>query len=128
MAWNKSSENGYVVGKTADVVSVATTTQLNSDAITEDLSGKKIMVGVEYVIAGDNVVADLEVWASPDGTNYAVVAADVIADTTPNVAGTRVAQADLSSVTAPYYKLVFNAVGNDVDTVGRFKFIYAVKE
>ena len=128
MAWNKSSKNGYVVGKTADVVAMADSTTINSDEITEDLSNKKIMVGIEVVIAGTDVVADLEVWASPDGTNYAVVAADVIADTTPNVAGTRVAQADLSSITAPYYKLVFNAVGNDVDTTGRFKFLYAVKE
>ena len=128
MAWNKSSENGYVVGKTADVIAMADSAQLNSDAITEDLSGKKIMVGVEIVIAGANVVADLEVWASPDGTNYAVVAADVIADTTPDVVGTRVAQADLSSVTAPYYKLVLNAAAVDLDTTGRFKFIYAVKE
>ena len=128
MAWNKSSENGYVVGKTADVIATTNTSMVSSDTITEDLSDKKIMVGIENVVAGSDVGTDLEVWASPDGTNWAVVAANVIADTTPNVVGTLVAQADLSSITAPYYKLTFNAAGASVGTSGRFKFIYAVKE
>ena len=127
MAWNKSSQNGYVVGKTADVVATANT-MISSDTITEDLSDKKIMVGIENVVAGSNVATDLEVWASPDGTNWAVVAANVIADTTPDVVGALVAQADLSSITAPYYKLTFNAAAQSVGTSGRFKFIYAVKE
>ena len=127
MAFNKSSKNGYVVGKTADVVATTNTSMVSRDTSTEDLSNKKIMIGIDMVVAMSDAAADLEIWASPDGTNWAVVAANVIADIV-HTAGVQVAQADLSSVTAPYYKITFNAAGAAVGTSGRIKFIYAVKE
>jgi hypothetical protein len=127
MAWTLTSENTtfapYAVGETTAAVSMANAA-VYSDVIEHDMSGKKLLVGAKVVVAGSDVEATLGVQASHNGTDWVTVVASAIADTTPNVTGVKLGLADLSTIYAPYYRLVFNAGGLTTGTTGTFKFIF----
>lgn len=126
MAWQKQTKNRRSFVQSAAQVAMADTTTISSDTIVEQLGGKKRQVGINIEVGGTDVVADLELYGSFDGINWIALTAGLIADVQPNVTGVKTALADLTSYDLPYYKLVFNEAGVDVDTTGRFRFLYGV--
>ena len=123
-AWTKKSENGYLVGTSAEtaVLPDATGNQV-SPTITEELGNKKTLVGINVTTAFSDVASTLIVEGSTDGTNWCTLAT-ASSDTTPNVTGVKLYLVDLSSIKAPYYRLNHNAGGLSLGILGKLKFIY----
>jgi hypothetical protein len=121
----KKSVNGYVVGVTdTSTVNASTADTVSTNKIDEALGGKKVIVGVDIKTEYDDVVAILAVQGSHDGTTW-VTLATAIADTTPNVAGVKQALVDLTAVFMPYYRLLFNSSGLNINTAGKCQLFYA---
>jgi hypothetical protein len=120
----KKSANGYTVGTTATSTVNASTADTVSCTINEQIGGKKVIVGVDFKVAYDDVVAILAVQGSHDGTTW-VSLATAIADTTPNVTGVTQALVDLTAVFMPYYRLLFNSSGLNLGTSGTCQLFYA---
>lgn len=87
--------------------------------------GTKFICGIQVTVAFADVAATLILQTSLDGTNW--VDSDTLStDTTPNVTGTYVYLADLTSVYSPYARLIFNKGGLTINTTGKLKFLYAI--
>ena len=102
------------------------------DSSLRTIENKKIVTGIVVVVAFADVAAYLGYQVSADGTNWSpssTISTDVATGTTLNVTGTYVHQWDLSSVYAPYFRLVFNQAENAVTvaTSGTLKFFFAYK-
>lgn len=121
------SVNGYAVGTTATSTVNASTADTVSCTIGDQLGGKKVIVGIDFKVAYDDVVAILAVQGSHDGTTW-VALATAIADTTPNVTGVKQALVDLTAVFMPYYRLLFNSDGQNLGTSGTCQLFYATLE
>jgi hypothetical protein len=80
------------------------------------------MMGIDVLTAGSDVDAILLLQASIDGTNF-ITAATVIADTNPHQTGVKQAMVDLTAISSPYLRLVFNSSGLATGALGRFKFL-----
>ena len=135
----KFGQKGYIYGNTdtTSVVMANTANALVSYPIgyksstkavpRNHFAGKKVMVGMDVTTAYADVVAILAVEFSYDGTNWDHDnAVTVVADTTPNVTGVKVGLADLSSIYAAYFRIVFNSSGLNVGTSGKAKLFYAI--
>jgi len=90
------------------------TSAVVSDDINETIGEQIVFVGVQIVTAGEDVNADLDVEMSHDGTTWFAAVNNASADLAPNVTGDKMATADLSTISAPFYRLAFNNAGVDV--------------
>jgi len=134
MAWNVSSEARYFGKFLSDEITMTDTTPINSDAIPAGaahdetnaagmiIGGQHLYLGIQVTTGGTDLVADLLLQHSPDGTNW-TTDGTVIADTTPNVTGWKLAYYDLSTKHAPYWRLRFNDAAVAVGATGKFKFM-----
>jgi len=134
MAWNLSTEARYFGKFLSDEITMTDTTAINSDTIPAGaaqgtttgagmiIGGQHLYLGMQVTTGGSNVVADLLLQHSPDGTNW-TTDGTVIADTTPDVTGWKLAYYDLSTKHAPYWRLRFNDAAAAVGTTGKFKFM-----
>ena len=131
MAWTKTTVEGYFSNfTTTDVVAMDDTTAISSDVVSAKdwlLGNQHIVVGIDVTVGGTDVAANLVIQYSADNTTW-FTHSTPIADTTPNVTGKKLAACDLTGYNFPYWKLVFNANGVDVDTTGRFKFVIVGKD
>ena len=90
------------------------TPEIDSSAL---LNSNKIMVYLAVVGAGANVVADMFLEMSPDGSNWsnhALTGSDyleVVNDIQPDVATTKVYMIDLTGYSVPYYRIGINSAG-----------------
>lgn len=126
-AFVMKSVNKYKVGTSATSAVVAgATDNIVSPVILDDLGDKKILVGVNVIVAFDNVGAELDVEGSTDGTNW-VALAEATSDILEDATGVKLYLVDLSSIRAPYYRLKVNNDGAAINTTGTLKFIYAVE-
>lgn len=115
MAWTEVSKNrNYLLATTTTALEMAGTAVVVSDTLEHDIGNQNAFLGVNIITVGLDVVADLELEVSHDDTTWFVATPNVIADTTPNVLGEKMAFADLSAIAAPYYRLTFNRAGVDV--------------
>jgi hypothetical protein len=120
--------NGYTVGTTdTSAVNANTADTVSTQAIGYPMGGKKVIVGIDVKTGYDDVVAILAVQGSHDGTTW-VTLATAIADTTPDVTGVKQALVDLTAVFMPYYRLLFNSSGLNVNTAGKCQLFYATIE
>lgn len=126
MAWTgQTVETFFARYETTSAITMTGATPTNSDVLgssTHKLGGVPILVGINIVSAGLDVVATLKLQYSFDNTNW-FDHSTPIADTTPNVTGYKVASVDLTSWEAPYWRLRFNDGGLAVGTSGTFKFL-----
>jgi hypothetical protein len=122
-ALTQTQVKGHQVIESSVVESMADTATVYTPTLPCDLSGQKIVAGVNNTVGGTNVVTDLSVQGSHNNSDWVQIGADVIADTTPDVTGVVLGTLDLSDYRMPYWRLAWNSVGNDADTTGRFKFI-----
>ena len=128
-AWSKTSVNGYLVGVSDEVgANASTADNMVSYRITEDLAAKKVLVGIQPTVAfAGAVTPTISVEGSFDGTNWVELGKATLAvvDNT----NLQVAQIDLSSAQAPYYRVCFNKATTvvNVGTSGKLKFYYSVK-
>lgn len=131
MAWTKTSTEEYFANfTTTTALAYADTAAVNSDVVSAKdwlLGDQYIVAGINVTVGGTDVVADLIIQYSPDNTNW-FTHSTVIADTTPNVTGLKLASVNLTGYNFPYWRLRFNNAGVDVDTTGRFKFILVGKD
>lgn len=132
----KFGQAGYVYGLTGTSAVLSNTANtlvsypfgFKSSTDTEPrnkCANKKIIVGMNVVVAYADVVAILGVQISHDGVNW-VAGATAIADTTPNVTGVKQALVDLTNIYAPYYRLAFNTSGLNCGTDGTAQFFYGL--
>ena len=126
MAWTGTTvEDFFARFETTTAITMTGATPSNSDVLggaTHLLGGKPILVGINIVSGGLDVLATLKLQYSFDNTNW-YDQSTPIADTTPNVTGYKVAAVDLSAIHAPYWRLRFNDGGLAVGTSGTFKFL-----
>lgn len=126
-AFVNASRNGYKVGTSATTAVQASTGDNSvSPVISNDLGDKKVLVGINVIVAYLDVAATLIVEGSTDASNW-VTLATASSDVAPNVTGVKLYLVDLSSIRAPYYRLKFNGGGLNVGTSGTLKFIYAAE-
>jgi len=126
-AFSYATVNKYKVGTSATSAVVAgATDNIVSQVIKDDLGDKKILVGVNVIVAFDNVGAELDVEGSTDGTNW-VALAEATSDILEDATGVKLYLVDLSSIRAPYYRLKVNNDGAAINTTGTLKFIYATE-
>ena len=114
----------------SDVLSAATNS-LASVNLSDEVTGKKIVVEMNVTVAFNDYPATLVVegaWSNP-GASYSWATLDTLSsDTTPNVTGPKVFIADLTSyVDIPYVRFHFNKGGLSVGTSGKVQFKYAVR-
>jgi len=126
MAWTgQTVEQLFARYETTTAITMTGATPSNSDVLgasVHKLGGTPILVGINIVSAGLDVVATLKLQYSFDNTNW-FDHSTPIADTTPNVTGYKVAAVDLTAIEAPYWRLRFNDGGLAVGTTGTFKFL-----
>lgn len=131
MAWTITTEQNFFANfTTTAVLAYADTAAINSDVITAKdwlLGDQYIVAGINVTVGGTDVVADLLIQYSTDNTNW-FTHSTVIADTTPNVTGLKLASVNLTGYSFPYWRLRFNNAAADVDTTGRFKFVVVGKD
>jgi len=128
-----TTTNDYTTYKTATLPAISTisggasTDSLASKAITTtDFNGKKIMVGIEVVAGFDDVVSDVTVQLSADGTTWTDDFATVTADSTPNDTGAKLGFVDFTSTEVPFFRIVANANGAAWNKAGTLKFMYVL--
>jgi hypothetical protein len=123
--WIKQTVNGYLVGTSGQTAVLPDATSGHaSPTITEDLGGKKILVGIHVTVAFANVNSNLIVEGSTDGVNW-VQLATASSNTNPHLIGVKLYLVDLTNIRAPYYRLYHNQNGMSLGTSGKLKFIYA---
>tara|TARA_R110000824_G_scaffold75829_1_gene192250 strand:+ start:356 stop:769 length:414 start_codon:yes stop_codon:yes gene_type:complete len=124
--WTSSTVNSQTVYTSASgEVMASTDNSFVSGDITSNISGKKILVDFEVLVAYANVAATLILEGSLDGTNWGLV--DTLdSDTEPDGTGRQLYVADLTSHTSiPLFRLHFNVGGLTVGGSGRCKFRYS---
>ena len=98
---------------------------------TVKLSGSKALVFINVSEAGADVVSDMFMEISPDGTNWSThenTGQDYISITTdiaPDDTGYKVYLVDLSGFRSPYYRIGINSAGNALGTSMEFQMGYA---
>jgi len=124
MAYTEKTVNNYLVGE-SEVLAMNGTTDVPGPVITTDLSGKKIVMGVNVSVAGGASAATFEIQYSHDGTNWTAVT-EISSDIDADVIGVKSFLVDLTTVAAPYYRLVLGGV-TSLGTTGRFTLFYAAR-
>ena len=98
---------------------------------TTKLSGSKVLVFINIDEVGADVVCDMFLELSPDGTNWSAhenTGQDYISVTTdidPDADGYKVYLVDLSLFRSPYYRIGINSAGNALGTAIRFQMGYS---
>lgn len=118
-----SAETAVLAGATDNAVSLPLVSA--TVPLYKNLNGNKVMMGIQVTTAFSDVAGEVILEGSMDGTNWLTIAT-LIADSTPNVTGVKLALADLTSVKVPMYRLNFNSAGNSVGTSGKLKFLFCV--
>lgn len=114
--FNVTYVNGFSIYETDECPIVADTDTVNSQTITANLSGKKVIIGITV---GENSTAagNFDIQGSVDGTNWILIADIATLSTTAARADVLV---DLTAVHLPYYRLTvvsadwFNPTANDI--------------
>lgn len=140
MAWTESSKGNVRSGDyhyateslTVPDPGAAAETTVNSTALGTDISGSKIMVGLEVTAVNDaGAVADgalnIRVQASLDNTNW--LTADTMSLDVDNT-GTNSAygDADLSAWYAPYWRFQVFSDGTDIDAAPTVSVTFAAMD
>lgn len=118
-----SAETAVLANATDNAVSLPLTSA--TTPLYNGLNGNKVMMGVQVTTAFSDVAGEVILQGSMDGSNWVNIST-IIADSTPNVTGVKLALADLTSVKVPMYRLNFNSAGNSVGTSGKLKFLFSV--
>ena len=135
-AFATTTAGGYTVQTSATSGPVASTGDSIVSQVIDtglrDIENKKIVTGVETLTTNfADVAAHLAYQVSHNGTEWSptVDISTDVAGSTLNVVGVYVHQWDLSSVYAPYFRLVFNPlIGTEnIGTSGTMKFFFAYK-
>lgn len=123
MAWTRVQKNhSYDLDVTTTAKAYADTASVASDNFTQDVSGKGIIVGILKTVAGADVAADLKLQCSHDDTTW-ITTTTLSTDTNPQTTETLTYVVDLTSISAPFWRLLMNSNSTDLDTTGRVKFI-----
>jgi len=100
----------------------------------QKLSGNKVLIFLDINTGGADVVADLFLELSPDGTNWTqqnnLLGTDYITvstDINPNTEGVKVFMIDLTDWFSPYFRIGFNSAGNNLGTDIKFQMGYSYK-
>ncbi|MFC2135987.1 hypothetical protein ACFLTH_15330 [Bacteroidota bacterium] len=131
--WNQP---GYIYGTTTTSAVLSSTanslssyffgyTSGNTTVPRNHFSGKKIICGMNVVVAYADVAAYLLLQGSHDNSTWFTVDS-LSTDTTPNVTGVKSYLADLTDIYCPYYRLLFNSNLVSCGTSGTSTFFYAV--
>lgn len=101
---------------------------------TVKLSGSKILVFISIKTAGADVVSDMFMEISPDGTNWSTHEntgqdyINIATDIDPDEVGYKVYLVDLSSFRSPYYRIGINSAGNALGTSMEFQMGYSYRK
>lgn len=101
---------------------------------TVKLSGSKILVFINIETAGADVVSDMFMEISPDGTNWSTHEntgqdyINIATDIDPDEVGYKVYLVDLSSFRSPYYRIGINSAGNALGTSMEFQMGYSYRK
>jgi hypothetical protein len=127
-AFASTLTNGYTVRTTPTTSALVSTgdtlVSQNINTNTDSIENKKIVMGFDVKVAYLNVGMSLELQVSHNGTDWAV-AVTIDADIEENGTGVKTYLVDLTSIYAPYARLICNRDGKNVGTSGTGQFFFA---
>ena len=131
--WTESVSGGYKTYTSEECADNSSTADSIASAnINDDLNGKKVMVGVNFTAAYDNVAIPISVEASTDGGTTWGIVGTATADM-DHTTGLRLWSVDLSDVKGMGpFRIHANggtgATAVNMNTTGNLKFTYSVEE
>ena len=129
-AFVTTTVNGYTIRTTASStpLSVATNSLVSPIILpsADAIENKKIIMGIDINTAFNDVLAQLKLQGSHNGTDWIdIVTLDN--DTTPDSTGVQPFFVDLTDVYTPNFRFHFNSSALSVGTSGTLDFFFAYK-
>jgi hypothetical protein len=120
--------NGYTVRETASDGVTDQFAELFTPSLSiasDNVSNKKLIMGMNISVAFSDVVASLILQGSHDEDGPWITLATISSDTTPNVTGVKGTLVDLTNIYVPFFRFSFNSELQRIATSGRTTIFFA---